>query len=75
HLVVTVDMATLRKEPGSMAAELEWSLPIPAETARRLACDSAITPIIERPGGPHRPRACGREAAGAGGQRPRLPDL
>ncbi len=47
HLVVTVDMATLRKEPGSMAAELEWSLPIPAETARRLACDSAITPIID----------------------------
>jgi hypothetical protein len=47
HLVVNVDMATLRKEPGSMAAELEWSLPIPAETARRLACDSAITPIID----------------------------
>ncbi len=47
HLAVTVDMATLSKEPGSMAAELEWSQPIPAETARRLACDAAITPIID----------------------------
>src|SRR5260370_29005947 len=44
---VSVDMATLSKEPGSMAAELEWSQPIPAETARRLACDAAITPIID----------------------------
>jgi hypothetical protein len=47
HLVVTVDMATLAKEPGSRAAELEWSLPIPAETARRLACDAEITPVID----------------------------
>ena len=45
HLVVTVDMATLAKEPGSRAAELEWSLPIPAETARRLACDAEITTL------------------------------
>jgi len=47
HLAVGVDMSTLSKEPGSMAAELEWSQPIPAETARRLACDAAITPIID----------------------------
>ncbi len=47
HLAVSVDMATLSKEPGSMAAELESSQPIPAETARRLACDAAITPIID----------------------------
>jgi Domain of unknown function (DUF222)/HNH endonuclease len=47
HLAVSVDMATLSKEPGSMAAELEWSQPIPAETARRLACDASITPIID----------------------------
>src|SRR5229473_322133 len=43
HLAVSVDMATLSKEPGSMAAELEWSQPIPAETARRLACHAART--------------------------------
>ncbi len=47
HLAVSVDLATLSKEPGSMAAELEWSLPIPAETARRLACDASLTPVID----------------------------
>jgi uncharacterized protein DUF222/HNH endonuclease len=44
--MITVDMATLRKEPGSRAAELEWAQPIPAETARRLACDCTITPVV-----------------------------
>src|SRR5713226_6886254 len=47
HLAVTVVLATLCRQPGSAAAELEWSQPIPAETARRLACDAAITPIID----------------------------
>ena len=46
HLAVTVSMATLAKQPGSPAADLEWAQPIPAETARRLACDAAITPIF-----------------------------
>src|ERR1700730_2200334 len=46
HLAVTVSMATLTKQPGSPAAELEWTQPIPAETARRLACDAAVTPIF-----------------------------
>ena len=45
HLSVIVDMSTLAKQPGSRAAELEWAGPIPAETARRLACDAALTPI------------------------------
>ena len=46
HLMVTVDMATLAKGPGSRAAELEWAQPIPAETARRLACNCTITPVF-----------------------------
>ena len=46
HLAVTVSMATLANQPGSPAAELEWAQPIPAETARRLACDAAITPVF-----------------------------
>src|SRR5712664_146642 len=46
HLVVNVEMATLTREPGSRAAELEWAQPIPAETARRLACDCTITPLF-----------------------------
>src|SRR5260221_5755835 len=46
HLAVTVSMATLANQPGSPAADLEWAQPIPAETARRLACDSAVTPVF-----------------------------
>src|SRR6202049_224037 len=46
HLMVTVHMATLAKAPGSPAAELESAQPIPAETARRIACDCSITPIL-----------------------------
>jgi hypothetical protein len=47
HLLVNADMSTLVKEPGSRAAELEWSQPIPAETARRIACDCTLTPVID----------------------------
>ncbi len=46
HLALTVEMATLAKQPGAPAAELEWAQPVPSETARRLACDAAITPIF-----------------------------
>src|SRR6266568_3468526 len=46
HLMVTVDIATLTKTPGSQAAELEWAQPIPAETARRFACDCTIMPVF-----------------------------
>src|SRR5216684_831100 len=50
HLAVTVDLATLCRQPGSAAAELEWSQPIPAETARRLACDAVLTTIFREAG-------------------------
>ena len=46
HVAVTVSIATLANQPGSPAADLEWAQPIPAETARRLACDAAVTPIF-----------------------------
>jgi hypothetical protein len=46
HLSVIVEAATLAKQSGTPAAELEWAQTIPAETARRLACDAAITPIL-----------------------------
>jgi len=46
HLSVIVEVSTLAKQPGSPAAELDWGGPIPAETARRLACDAALTPIV-----------------------------
>jgi hypothetical protein len=47
HITVLVEMTTLAKEPGAPAAEMEWSqTPIPAETARRIACDCAVTPVV-----------------------------
>jgi len=46
HLSVIVDLATLRLEPGSPAAQLDWGLPVAGETARRIACDAEITPIV-----------------------------
>ena len=47
QLMVTVDMASLQKQPGSLGAELEGSQqPIPAEMARRIACDCSIAPIV-----------------------------
>ena len=47
HIAVNVEMSTLALEPGSPAAEMEWSnTPIHAETARRIACDCSVTPIV-----------------------------
>src|SRR5262249_5936571 len=45
HLLITAETATLAKAPGSPAAELEWSQPVPAEAARRIACDCTVTEV------------------------------
>jgi hypothetical protein len=45
HLVLTVPMATLRAEPGSPAGDISRGSTVPAETARRIACDAALTEI------------------------------
>ena len=45
-VVVTVDLATLRRELGTAAGELRWAGPISAEAARRLACDAGIVPAV-----------------------------
>jgi hypothetical protein len=42
-VIVKVSADTLAGVDGAPAAELEWGGTIPAETARRLACDSAIS--------------------------------
>ena len=48
HITVNVEMATLANKPGAPAAEMEWSnVPIPGETARRIACDCAVTPVVD----------------------------
>lgn len=49
HLSVIASAATLAKAPGAPAADLEWSQPITADAARRLACDSAMTRVLLGP--------------------------
>ncbi|HLQ60825.1 MAG TPA: DUF222 domain-containing protein, partial [Candidatus Acidoferrales bacterium] len=46
HLNLTVPLATLQRQPGAPAAELEWSLPVSAEMARRLACDCSLSRVV-----------------------------
>jgi hypothetical protein len=43
---VTVDLASLLGQPGLPAAEGSWVGPLPAETARRLSCDGAVTRVV-----------------------------
>jgi hypothetical protein len=46
HLQVTATLETLKRNLGAPAADLEFSLPISAETVERLACDCSLTRII-----------------------------
>src|SRR5437016_516736 len=49
-LTVTADLEVLAgKVPG--AGLLNWEQLVPAETLRRLSCDSSVTPIVVGPGG------------------------
>ena len=50
QVVVHVDTASLRDANGE--CELADGAPIAPETARRLACDAAIVPLLERAGRP-----------------------
>jgi hypothetical protein len=45
---ITVSMAleTLERRLGAPGATLDWSGPISAETARRLACDAQVIPVL-----------------------------
>jgi hypothetical protein len=46
HLNVVTTLETLKREVGAPAADLEFSLPISAETVERLACDCSVTRIL-----------------------------
>ena len=52
QVVVHVDAPTLRTEGRGERCELEDGAPVAADTARRLACDAAIVPLLERAGRP-----------------------
>jgi hypothetical protein len=45
-ITVTVTLDGLRKQLGEAGALLDWSGPIAAETARRLACDARVVPAV-----------------------------
>jgi hypothetical protein len=46
HIAVTIPFETLKGELGAGAAEVEHGFPICAQTARMLACDGGIVPIL-----------------------------
>src|SRR2546430_2423140 len=45
-VLLKADLATLRLEPGSPLAELDWGQLVTGETARRIACDAQLTPVL-----------------------------
>jgi hypothetical protein len=49
HLQVTASVDTLRGVAGSPAGDIEYGLPVSAETVQRLACDGAITRVVFGP--------------------------
>ena len=49
HLTVIVPAATLDRRPGARAADTGWGAALPAETARRIACDASITRVTVAP--------------------------
>jgi len=49
HVVVEVTLDSLERRLGCAPGELARTGPIPAETARRLACDAGVTRIITGP--------------------------
>lgn len=45
-ITVTMELETLERRIGSAGAWLDWCGPVSAETARRLACDAQIIPVV-----------------------------
>jgi hypothetical protein len=60
HLVVSTTLETLAQAAGAPAAELEGADLIPAETARRIACDCSLTLVVDG-----EPRGTSRTIPGA----------
>jgi hypothetical protein len=46
QVTVTIDLASLLGQPDLPTAEGGWMGPLPAETARRLACDARLTRVL-----------------------------
>src|SRR5207253_2462875 len=48
-LQVTTSLDTLREIAGAPGGAMEWSLPLPARTVQRIACDSSVVRILLGP--------------------------
>jgi uncharacterized protein DUF222 len=46
QVAVTIELASLLGQPGLPGAEASWVGPLPAQTARRWACDAAVTRMV-----------------------------
>jgi len=46
QLTLVARLETLRLEKGSPLAELDWGPLVTGETARRIACDASVTPVL-----------------------------
>ena len=46
HLMLIAELSTLRLEPGSRMAQLDWGPLVTGQTARRIAEDADITPVL-----------------------------
>ena len=46
QMMVVADLATLRLEPGSQLAQMDWGPLVSGETARRIGCDTSVTPVL-----------------------------
>jgi hypothetical protein len=63
QVVVTVELASLLGQPGLPGGVGGWVGPLPAETARRLACDANVTRVVVTRH-PHHPAGDGDPAGG-----------
>ena len=64
QVTVTVDLASLLGQPGTPGGTGAWTGPLPAETARRLACDATLTRVLVACHPHHHPTQDGGEVAG-----------
>jgi Domain of unknown function (DUF222) len=46
HLTLVASVETLRLEPGSPMAQLDWGPLVTGKTARRIAGDASVTPVL-----------------------------
>ena len=46
QLMLVAELSTLKLEPGSPMAQLDWGPLVTGETARRLSCDASVTPVL-----------------------------